>query len=100
MNFMDAVKSGKPFKRRHWATYVLPVIGDFDVLRWSEGKDFVPTRGCIFATDYELFQEKVTITEEKLAEVWNRTVAIPSCYLQKTEESATFDKFKKELGFK
>lgn len=69
MNLIEAIKSGRPFRRAHWEA------GEFAVL-WEThtnglgvmfGKDWYAFRGSdLTADDYELQEQTVTITRSQL----------------------------------
>jgi len=57
MNLIDALKSGKRFKRKHWDTFYL------NRQEWFQRKD-------VLADDWEVESDPVTITRAQLVEAW------------------------------
>jgi hypothetical protein len=58
MNIIDAVKSGKPYKRRHHGCW-------FDKTNHWRGDD-------ILATDWEIEERKIEITENEFEEAFRQ----------------------------
>jgi hypothetical protein len=63
MNIIEAVKSGKRFRRTSWEGNV-----------WFKTSDIVPwSKSDILADDWEVEEKQVTITESQFEEALNRT---------------------------
>lgn len=87
MNLIEAVKSGKPFKRKAWEDWLIKP--DYEI----EEYDFSPHRENIIADDWEIKEEP--ITRERLEKAIEKfeTVVEDNGYWQHA-----FAEFKKELG--
>lgn len=74
MNIIEAIKSGKRFRRKSWKanemTWISQDLGDLPLQL---------TRGDIVADDWELKEEPVTITRTQFFEAYAHAVAeLPS----------------------
>lgn len=82
MTLIEAVRSGKPFRRKCWSQ-------GYHVL------DIYKTIACsledILADDWEIQEEKIEITERQLRRIYQDVFG---------ERPYSFDEFLKRLGFK
>lgn len=65
MNIIDAMLSGKPFKRKNWEVYWTSVNGQNSLTLREDD---------IMANDWELYQEKLQISLEELNLAINKTL--------------------------
>lgn len=81
MNIIEAIKSGKNFKRKDWSTY----------LSYHDGHRFC----CldILADDWEIESTPVMITREKLSKAWEESFGWNEPY-----GALSFKCLAKELG--
>lgn len=79
MNIIEAARSGKPFKRRHWE------------YTWQDGYVRGLRNGIedFLADDWEIEEKRVTISESEFDKAWFKVTR--GLYYR--------DDFKKELGF-
>lgn len=86
MNLIDAIKSGKRFKRREWSEYIELKYGIDTYIAYSAES--------IIAEDWEVEEKKIEITESQLLEAWQKAIMI-------NEFNANYERFetlKRELG--
>lgn len=76
MNIMEAIESGKPFKRwRHPAyIYIHDPGGHLRYLDHSSEMGLFLTASDLLAEDWELLEPQVTITTSLFWEAWRNTV--------------------------
>lgn len=77
MSIIDAVKSGKKFKRPDWRT-------------WYDDSHSVILIEDILAIDWEIEESKIEITESEFDEAWRDTTSM-------TFKNTVFEEFKKRL---
>ncbi len=87
MNIIEAIKSGKPFKRKEWSTYYKS--SGYKIQSIGNQTDMLVIEKDMIADDWEIQEKTITITESQFDELWNK-------YLDK---SFSKDLLKKELGF-
>lgn len=98
MNIIEAIKSGKPFKRKHWGKYFI-IINDLIVTE-TENREQVherlqPYSENLLADDWEIQEKTITMTESQFDEAWEK-------FLENTlgeGREANLEAIKKELGF-
>lgn len=88
MNIIEAVRSGKKFKRK----------GGFEYFDYSTHEEFIIKKEAILATDWEVEENKVEVTRTKFEKVWNIVRLNDNFYMQTTTQSKMFKEFCKELG--
>jgi hypothetical protein len=79
MNIIQAIQSGKPFRRKGWEVY-FPLAGDLSFY----GHD-------ILATDWEVQEQKIEITKSQLWKAWDEVAGLPraeSCHSLRQLETA------------
>ena len=86
LTIIEAMQSGLPFKRGHWNTW--------DVA--DNTKTYC--LGEITAQDWQIKLPEVTITREKLAEAWDKTVYLEFNDAAKHQYSVAFRKLCESLG--
>lgn len=100
MNIIDAIKSGKRYKRkayREWYSPASPASIGYSSPQYSE-KD-------ILADDWEVEEKTVTITAEQLYQAWTLAhdktkVVVGDTYIgiRVTSRPGLYEALKKELG--
>ena len=100
MNIIDAIKSGKRYKRkayREWYRPASPTSTCYSSLQYSDED--------ILADDWEVEENKATITEEQLRQAWikahnNAPLVVQQNWIGVTNASrpGLYDALKKELG--
>ena len=94
MNIIEAVKSGKIFRRKSW-THGESVIEMSDGLYFTpsyNAQRYIPCLSDIIADDWETEEKKVEITRSQIKKAWRKTFNIESA------ESHSFKTLIKELG--
>ena len=81
MNLIEAIKSGKRFKRPHWDIYYSNQMEEELQLSIEE----------LLAEDWEVEEKQVTITLSQFTRAWNRA-------LTSGNEPLVYDSIVKELG--
>lgn len=73
MNIIDAIKSGRPFRRKSWVTFWVVNCGTVNddpfqgIAFWDEkGQRVAVTRNDLLADDWEIQEKTVTITRAQL----------------------------------
>lgn len=103
MNIIEALKSGKRFRRRRWIE-----SGHLPSTYWTPASD-ISTLNLrtedILADDWEVEENKATITEEQLRQAWikahnNAPLVVQQNWIGVTNASrpGLYDALKKELG--
>lgn len=94
MNIIEALKSGKRFRRAGFQTYYSPGIHDA-YFCYDE----------IIATDWEVEEKTITITEEQLLQAWKKANTDAKLVVLQnwtgittTSRPELYDILKKELG--
>lgn len=89
MNLIEALKAGRPIKRKEWGEYFIPS---------TERPVFMVQD--VLAEDWEVEEKRVTITAEQFTEACNRTAQLlyplPGYNMIRIWEY--LDTLKKELG--
>lgn len=93
MNIIEAVKTGKKFRRRIWINGVFCYLDSYDGLRAED----------VLADDWEVEETQVTITEAQLSDAWEKAdtktgFTTPLSCKRHHEFTKFFDALKKELG--
>lgn len=81
MNIIEAIKSGKRFKRKTWETYLLNCVEQNFTLKE------------VLADDWEVEPTPVTITREQFVEAWRNVFTFNEPYA-----SLNCDALARELG--
>lgn len=81
MNIIEAIKSGKRFKRQHW-----------EVFLYSQGDYNFPSSD-ILADDWEVEDQAVMVTREQLEAAWREVIG-----WNEPNGASTFEAISKELG--
>lgn len=71
MDIITAIKSGRPFRRKHWTTCTLTVDG-MGVIHSSTGIRYVLSTHDVMATDWEIEEKTVTITSNQLKQAMTK----------------------------
>lgn len=82
MNIIEALSSGRPFRRPKW-------VGGYLLLK--EVENFAFSVEDLLATDWEVEEKQVTITISQFTRAWNRA-------LTSGNEPLVYDSIVKELG--
>lgn len=93
MNIIEAVKSGKPFKRREWSAYQIPELLASKELRFGT-EDFL-------ADDWEIEGKEVPVTLSKLAHAYADIMkrnAFKRDWDMGSDKNPTINELAKELG--
>ena len=93
MTLIEAIKSGRHFRRpcfaHNWMGYSLKD----QVMKRADGQEYCPCKEDILADDWEIEEKKVEITLSALRETWDR------CFRHaKSDETYEFQMLAKELG--
>lgn len=67
MTLIEAIKSGRPFRRRSWDDGHWVSVSDDDILRFDDATDFISDVVDMCADDWEIQEPKVEITR---AQFW------------------------------
>ncbi len=99
MNIQDAIKSGKPFKRKEWSNGAWYTV--------ENGLRYLTED--VLADDWEIQDRAITITESQFNEAWGKFVEFRMNQTQRIGEKLISsssdvtndirDRIKKELGF-
>lgn len=104
MNLIEAIKSGKRFKR---PKFEHPSLRDEN--KYPDGWvtpnhfNYIFAREDVLADDWEIEEEKIEITCNQLSKAWDKTIANYNLQyddIKCSDLSGRFNRFKKELGFK
>jgi hypothetical protein len=87
MNIIEAIKSGKRFKRKQWDN----LAAIFDYCFYEDYKCFL--KEDLLADDWEVEELSVTITRDKLTEAWRNSVTFNQPF-----GNLLLDELLKELG--
>lgn len=89
MNFIEAVKSGKPFKRPNFTFYLRP---EYDIQQFSfKREDFL-------ADDWVVEEKEVTITTSQFTAAWANAVKEAMISTSPDYERIIYQQLKKDLG--
>lgn len=77
MNLIDAIKSGRPFRRKDWddsmRCHVTRGTDDEQEVRFVDGRPFLPLTFDLLADDWEIQEPSVTITASQF---WEAVIGI------------------------
>jgi len=83
LNFLEAIKSGKPSRRKFWPKEeFININQDYITFHITD----------LLADDWEIDEPKITITRSQLAEAWNAN------FIRKAGENPCFEELCKRLG--
>lgn len=85
MDLISAIKSGKPFKRKEWATWLRNG-------KIVENENFLLSVETLLANDFEIQEEKIELTAEQVGAAFFKAMS------QIDQPTRVF--LLKELGFK
>jgi hypothetical protein len=92
MNLLEAIKSGKPFRRKDFPNDYWLDFDDAGILRNDcAHKAYMQTKEA-FLDEFETQESEIIITEKQFDEAWDKVI--------NSENAQTGILLKKELGFK